>query len=408
MKQKLLNFILLVGLPIVGFGQGYQANFQGQKQQSMSSTGTGLLLDGASLFFNPGASAFLKNSSITGSFSPVFINVLFEEQGTNATGRSNSPMGTPFAFYGVYKPKEESKWTYGLAAYTPFGSTISYEDEWLGRFALTRLKLLSIFVQPTVSYQINDKWGIGGGFALCYGSVNLQKDLPVQFDDSSYAHVELSGTSIGFGGNIGLFFKPNEKWSFGLTYRTQVNMNLKEGFADFTVPEAVAANFPDGKFTGALPLPQVASFGLGYSPIEKLKLALDVNFIGFKAYDTLAFDYEQNTSSLQDSKLPRMYNNTFAFRLGAQFQVVDQLDLRAGVAVTLPPAEDNYVTPETPDAFKISPSVGLTYKPIEKLHIDASLIFAKFHRNSTNQELNLYGKYTTIALVPGIGLSYNF
>lgn len=408
MKIKLLSALSLGLISFASFGQGYQANFQGQKQQAMGSTGAGLLLDGASLFFNPGSSAFLKKSSINAAFSPVFVNVMFQEQGTQDIGRTNSPMGTPFAFYGVYKPKEDSKWTYGLAAYTPFGSTISYEEGWLGRFALTRLKLLSIFVQPTVAYKINDQWGIGGGFAVCYGSVNLQKDLPIQFDDSSYAHVELSGKSLGFGGNIGVFFKPNENLSFGLTYRTQVNMNLKDGSADFTVPDAVADKFPDGKFTGALPLPQVATFGIGYSPIEKLKVAFDVNFIGFKCYDTLAFDYEQNTESLLDSKLPRMYNNTFAFRLGAQFQVSEQIALRAGVAYTLPPAEDNYVTPETPDGRKIAPSLGLTYAPIENFTIDASLIYAKYHRNSTNQELNLNGTYTTIALVPGIGLTYKF
>ncbi|MES2798564.1 MAG: outer membrane protein transport protein [Bacteroidota bacterium] len=408
MKAKISSFFLFGFSAFVGFSQGYQANFQGQKQQAMGSAGTGLLLDGASLFFNPGASSFLEKSSINAAVSPVFANVMFQESGTQAIGRTNSPVSTPFAFYAVFKPKKLEKWAFGFAAYTPFGSTISYEDGWLGRFALTRLQLSSIFFQPTVSYKISDKWGIGGGFVICDGKVNLQKDLPVQFDDSSYAHVELSGKSIGFGGNLGLYFKPTEKWSFGLTYRTQLNMKLKDGNADFTVPDAVADKFPDGKFTGALPLPQIASFGVGYNPIEQLKLALDVNFIGFKAYDTLAFDYEQNTSSLLDSKLPRMYHNTFAFRFGAQYKVIEQLDLRVGVAYSLPPSDDDYVTPETPDARKIALSAGLTYRPIEKFQIDASVIYAKFKRNSTNQELNLYGTYSVIAIIPGIGLTYNF
>jgi long-chain fatty acid transport protein len=66
--------------------------------------------------------------------------------------RTNSPVSTPFAAYGLFEIKDSSKLKIGLAIYTPFGSTVQWEDGWTGRFALTRLELRAIFIQPTLSY----------------------------------------------------------------------------------------------------------------------------------------------------------------------------------------------------------------------------------------------------------------
>ncbi|TXH53612.1 MAG: long-chain fatty acid transporter [Bacteroidia bacterium] len=407
LTQRLL-LTLAVSSSFWSLSQGYQVNFQGQKQQGMGSVGTGMVLDGSAVFFNPGAITHLDKNSINLAVTPVKANILFEEEGSHAIGRTNSPISTPFSLYATYIPKKHRQMGFGLGIYTPFGSTISYENGWVGRFALTKLQLMSIYVQPTFSYKINEKLGIGGGFVLCYGKVNLQKDLPIQFADSTYASADLSGTSLGYGGNFGLYYKASDKWSFGLSYRMQVNMNLKQGDATFNVPTAVDDKFPDGKFVSSLPLPQVASFGAAYQPIEKLKVGFDFNFVGFKAYDTLAFDYEQNTASLEDTKLPRMYKNAYVFRLGGQYDISKMISVRAGASYSLSPVQNGYITPETPDNNRLSYTAGLSIRPHAQFHIDLSFLFAKVVRTGYNAETNLKGTFTTYAFAPGIGLIYNF
>ena len=409
-------FFFLFGLLICGnssIAQGFQVNFQGQKQQGMASAGTGLLMDGSALFFNPGAVAHLGGSSLNAGFSPIFANVLFEEHDTYESARTDNPMGTPFSFYGVYKKNEQSRFAGGLAVYTPFGSTVVWGSNWMGRFALTRLQLKSIFFQPTFSYKLNDKLGIGGGFVLCYGNVGLEKDLPVMDSETtstgdSYGSARLEGTAIGYGGNFGVYYRPSAKLSLGLSYRTQVNMSVEDGMATFEVPASLEENFPDGSFSSSLPLPQVASLGIGVSPTEKLELAFDVNFVGWKAYDTLAFDYESNTASLVDTRSARLYENSFSFRLGAQYMVGEHLAIRAGAHYGITPVQDGYVTPETPDNNRISYTAGLGYAICTHFEVDASFFFTKLSREDTNLETGLSGKFTTIALVPGIGLNYKF
>ena len=391
-----------------GFSQGFQVNFQGQRQQGMGLAGTAAPFDGSSLFFNPGSSVFLNQNSIVGGVTPVFSNILFIDSATNTSYRSNSPVGTPFSFYAMFQLKPAGKLKLGLSVNTPFGSTVQYEDNWIGRFALTRLELKAIFIQPTFAYRIADQIGIGGGFVISSGNVNLQKDIPVQDTNGVYGHAELAGKAIGFGYNIGIHFNPSKQLSIGLTYRSKVAMNLRDGEATFTVPSSLEDKFPATSFTGRLPLPSVTTLGFSYHPCTAFTVVLDINRVGWKVYDTLAFDYATNTSSLLDTKSPRMYKNIVAFRLGMEVKPTKNLALRIGGGYGLTPVQSGYVTPETPDGIRIYGTFGLGYELSQKIRVDASIYYTKIKRSDTNLETNMSGTYTTIALAPGLSISYKW
>ncbi|AEA43306.1 OmpP1/FadL family transporter [Fluviicola taffensis] len=390
------------------FSQGFQVNFQGQKQQGMGLAGTALSEDASALFFNPGGVAFVKKSEINGGFSPIFANTLFVDSASGGGYRTKSPMGTPFSAYALFNFKKAEKLKVGLAVYTPFGSTIEYEDAWIGRFALTKLSLKSIYFQPTVSYKITEHFGFGAGFVISTGSVNLQKDIPVQFADGSYAHAELSGKALGFGYNLGLSAKVNEHFSLGLTYRSQVSMKVKKGEATFTVPESLSANFPNGPFTSSLPLPSVLTLGGSYDTGKKWQFVLDINYVGWKSYDTLAFDYETNTASLADTKSARKYKNIFAFRGGVNYKITEMISIRLGGGYGFSPVQNGYLTPESPDNNRVYGTGGLGFKFNEHFNLDLSFYGTKIKRTDRNLESNLNGTFTTIALSPGIGLSYKW
>ncbi len=409
MKFKIKLFsIILIALPLLQKAQGFQVNLQGQKAQGMGGAGTALITDGAALFYNPGGVCFLNKNEINIGITPVFAKSVFLDANTNKTAETKSPVGTPFAAYCVFGLKDSARIKFGLAVYTPFGSTVKWEDNWMGRFALTRLELKVIFFQPTISYKINSKLGIGAGFVYSYGKVNLQKDIPVIDNNGTYGHATLDGQASGVGFNAGIYFTPVKKLSIGLTYRSQVNMKVNNGTATFNVPSSLSENFPNGKFTSKLPLPQVATLGFGFKASNKLELALDINFVGWKAYDTLAFDYENNTSSLMDTKSARNYKNTLAFRCGAQYKIIENFSARLGVAYGITPVQAGYVTPETPDANRINYTAGLGYFFGKHFRLDASVLFTALKRKDTNIETNLSGTYKTNVVAPGIAVLYVF
>ena len=411
MNSFIKIIFLFFGLQIVvsSYGQGFQVNFQGQKQQGMGCAGTALNLDASSLFFNPGASAFANKSEVNLAGTAIFADVLYTDSATQTSYRTNNPIGTPFSAYGLYRFKKSLEpLSVGLAIYTPFGSTVQWEPGWIGRFALTRLSLKAIFFQPTFSYRISERLGVGAGFVISNGSVNLQKNIPVQDSLGFSGHAELAGKAIGFGYNAGILYHVNHKFSMGLTYRSKVNMSVNNGNATFTVPTALATSFPNGTFSSKLPLPSVLTLGLSFTPNAKWSFVLDVNRVNWKVYDTLAFDYAQNTSALSDTKSARNYESIFAFRGGASYAATKKWILRLGSGFGLTPVQSGYVTPETPDANRLYGTCGFSFVANEHFSFDTSLYATRMQRTDKNLETQLNGTFTSIAFAPGISLNYKW
>jgi long-chain fatty acid transport protein len=405
--MKRIVALLAFCAPFFVSAQGFQVSLQGQRQQAMAGAGAANIQDGASLFYNPGGVSFLKKNSLSFGTTPVRAHVQYVDASTAEVSETHSPAGYPFTGYAVFG-KESSKMRFGMAAYTPFGSTIDYEKGWTGRFVLTHLQLAAVYLQPTVSYRISNKVGIGAGFVYGIGKVNLQRDIPVTDEKGEYGRAELAGKASGIGFNAGLYYKPCTNFSVGLTHHSKVDMRLKEGTATFTVPASLAASFPSGKFSTDLPLPSITTLGLAYTASPKTTMVFDASYVGWKSFDTLTFDYEKNTSELSDTKTAYNYENAMAFRLGAQYAVSKKFDARAGIKYLTTPVQDGFVTPDVPDAANVNYSVGFGYKCNSRFAIDASFTFQNMERTGTNTATGFTGTYKTYIYMPGISFNYNF
>lgn len=404
MKKILLS--LLLGLPILGYSQSFQVNLQGQKQTAMAGAGTGLALDEAAVFFNPGAVSFLKQNGVQAGISPLYLKTAFRENGSNITEYNKDKLATPVMGYAVFG-SPEGRLRFGLGIYTPFGGAMHWEENWTGKYTVTSLDLQAIYIQPTVSLKITDNIGIGAGLVYSMGKVDLRRAVPLTLNNGQSATAKLKGDTHDFGWNAGIYVKTVSGVSIGVTHRSQVTAKVKEGDAIFDVPEALISGFPT-KFSAELPLPATSSIGFGFYPSEKTTIAFDVNWVHWNKYKELAFDYNNN-QRIPNTRSPRNYHDAAALRLGIQNQTTERLALRAGIGYAFTPVSEGYVTPEVPDANRVLLSAGLGYKASERFNIDLSFLYENVKsRNETNIETGLSGEFKTVAYIPGISFSYKF
>lgn len=393
------------------FAGGFQVNLQGQRQSGMGHTGTGLLLDNSCILFNPGAVSFLDSlRGLSFGASLIFPRTMYLEPYPGTYTANIEPhVGTPITLYAAFNFKKINKLSAGIGIYNPFGSRLQWADDWKGQFLIREIDLKTFFIQPTISYKLNEKLGIGAGFVFATGSFSLRKGVPIQDSSANYGEGNLKGNASGIGFNAGIYFKASEKLSIGIDYRSQVNVKVEEGTAEFTVPNSVSEFFPETTFSTQLRLPQVATLGIGYVLNGKLKLALDINYIGWKSYDSLIIDFENNTEKLADIHSARMYENVFIFRIGGQYQLTDKWTVRLGSYYDMTPVKAGYLTPETPDVNKIGITSGATFRVTKKIHLDLSLLFIEgIKRTDTNIETQFSGTYKSRAVIPGFGLQYLF
>lgn len=460
-KRLLLAGGALLASASAASASGFQVYLPGHKSNGMGGVGVGLSLDQSAMFLNPGALALVRANGVVLGANATFARVAFRSDNGGPQRDLQSTVTTPFNFYASFGPKD-GKFKAGIAVYTPAGSKLMYADGWEGRAALTQIDLKSVFVQPTFSYAITPQLSVGAGLTiLALGSVNLQRDIVAL--PYAGATIELDGkTKTQFGVNAGIMFKPSEKLSVGISYRSKVNATVEEGTvtvkglpdatpgnASYSASRRINPGFTATNFAATLPIPAHAAIGVGLMPTDKLTIGLDVVWTQWSAYRELRFDFSGNNGNGDYAEVgpqpapgapfpagsfpanvgtpglvggnstsvsKRSYQDVLAFRLGAQYKVTDKLTVRGGVVYDQSPVRDGYVTPETPDNDRVALTTGLSYDVSEKFGIDASYQFIQILKRSQTQSQLLdngttdrvAGTYNSFIHVPGVGVHYNF
>jgi long-chain fatty acid transport protein len=402
MKKLLLPLLGII--PLLSFAGGFQVNLQGTKQTGMGHLGTSFHLGASSAYFNPAMMGLDENKfSFEAGGSLIASSIQFQNGNTGASESTDNPIGTPFYLFGTYKIND--KLSAGLAVYTPFGSTVVWGDDWSGKNLIQDISLSAIFIQPTLSYNVSDKLRVGAGLAIVRGSFEINRAAPVPIGND--ATVNLQGDAIAFGFNAGVHYDVSEKFSVGLTYRSNVDVELEGGDADFTVDPALASRFPDSEFDATLPLPATTTLGLAYKISDKWLVSAEGSFVQWSGYESLDFDFANE--AIADSKNPRNYEDAMIFRVGAQYTANEHFDFRAGFYYDESPIQDEYFNPETPNSDNLGFTTGMSGHIGERFGFDVSLLYiVGTERESEYKPSGFGGTYASRSVITGFGLNYSF
>src|SRR5207302_2402021 len=133
------------------------------------------------------------------------------------------------------------KLTIGAGVYVPYGLETKWPTAGFeGRFLGYNTKIRSIYVQPTVAYEVDPRLKLGLGVAYVHGSVELNQrvDLSEQLvtgqtftfaalgipTATDFADSHLTASGNGFAVNIGGILKVSERLSIGAHWLTRKTM----------------------------------------------------------------------------------------------------------------------------------------------------------------------------------------
>lgn len=389
-------------------GNGYKVPFLSHKYNGLGHAGTALSLDAAAVYFNPAGTSFLEQNQINFGAFGTDLKYKYLNPNTGYEVATINDLQTPFHIYGAWRLKGKfNKFSVGFGIYTPFGSTIKYPEDWIGRYITTEFSLKTIFFQPTVSYQVNEKLSIGFGAIIGYGSFGVTRAIPLS-NDGVDAFASLDASSIGFGFELGLMYKPTESLSVGFRYSSKSSVGSDKGSVSFRdVPESVNFLLPETNFSGKLTIPQILSLGLAYE-IKKTNtlFAVDIEYTNWRVYEEILLEFEDQVNFMDELSLERKYDSAFTYRVGIQQKVGKWLTLRAGTFLDKAAVPDCCLTPETPGSDKYGFTLGASIQAGKRIIIDLSYqYFEGKQRTSTNEQNKLSGTYKTRAIAPGIGIS---
>lgn len=160
MRKITILMFLLITSGISAIAGGYQVGLHSQRNIGMGLIGTSLNYDASALFYNPGGAPFIDSKfSFSGGITFLTARTTFQAKDQRYQEEIKHEMNYPMYFYAAYKPIRDL--SIGVAVNTPYGLSISWPDQWQGRFVIQNIAFQAVTIQPTISYKFKDIVGIG-------------------------------------------------------------------------------------------------------------------------------------------------------------------------------------------------------------------------------------------------------
>ncbi|MDR5172045.1 outer membrane protein transport protein [Methylobacillus flagellatus] len=278
---------------------------------------------------------------------------------------------------------------FGIGVTVPYGLTSEYEDGWKGRYQGLKSEVMTINVNPALSFKANDKLSVGGGVSLQYVKAELTNAL----DSSALLGVgqggnpvadsysKMKGEDISWGFNLGVIYKPWETTTLGASYRSHIKHEL-EGKATFRPVAPLAAFLRNTDISAELSMPETVSFSGAQKLNDRLELLADITWTNWSRFKELRVKFD---SVLDDNVTTTKWDDSYRVSLGGNYRYNDQLTLRAGVAYDQTPVPNSsHRTPRIPDADRTWFAVGASWKLDPLNTIEVGYAYLRMKDSSMN------------------------
>lgn len=389
------NPLRFLSITLATLGLSTAANAAGFYLQESSIKGLGYAFSGSVTSIDDASTIWFNPANMTkldGRQANLGVNLLIPSAKLRDTGSTlgGAPVGggnggnpydpTPVPNLYVASPlnNDGTLWG-GIGINAPYGLASDYGDTWFGRFDSTKTELKVFNIQPSIAYKPNDWLSIGGGIDIQRAEAELEQ--VVMPAAGVFGISKLEGESWAVGYNAGVTLKPIETTEIGLHYRSAISHELDGHISVRGLP---AGNFKVGG-KADLDLPDMATFGVAHQATPDLRLMAQATWFGWNNFETIA---PRRDDGVAAPETVQNYQTTWAFAVGAEYDVNDKWTVRGGYQFDETPTTDEFRTSRTPDGDRNWFSLGTTYKWSDSLSIDAAATYIDVEKGTISVSRN--------------------
>jgi len=349
---------------------GFAVTAQGAAASGKGGAFTAQADDPSALYYNPAGISQLKTARFLVGTTVIIPQTTYS---STQAGRSTSEENQTFFLPQLYVTAPVGQTvTAGLGLYVPFGVATDWPVDWDGRFQVTYISVRAMMVSPTLSWQPTPGLAVAGG--LNFASVKLTERRQINLSNvgenplvgvgplpgNPEGSVELEGDASGLGYNLGALVVPSDRWQLGLSFRSRVHAEMKNGHADFTIPFApFAPLFPDGGVRTELDLPPSLRAGVLFRPTPQWNIEGDATWTGWSSLDQMVVTFDQPSPPPDTTSF--LWDDVMAYSIGAQYRP-STIALRGGYTLDFSPIPDDTIGPILPDGNRHWFSFGVGYE----------------------------------------------
>ncbi len=327
--------------------------------------------DATTAMFNPAAMSRLEKSEIAVTGGVVYSDIQFDlERGSALNGNGDGgSAGGPGPLGSVYYAHPiNDKWAVGISGVALTGSVLDYDDEWAGRFQAQDVSILVAGLVPSVSYRVTEKLSVGISVPIMYSSLEMEIAVPNPENPltGQEGKAKVDGDDFQVAGTFSFLYE--------LSPTTRIGGRATSKF-DFKY---------DGDAKAVLAQQQVGiETELTLAAMARLGMAHDFNET-WSGYLTVGWDNWSElgdvnlTTSNRGVSLPRNWEDTYHYAVGADYRLNKDWTLRAGVAYDTDPTKDEARTADMPLDRQIRYAFGADYQRESGMMVSGSLVYADY------------------------------
>lgn len=418
---------------------GYRFGSQSVSGQGTAESNTAEAADASTIFANPAGLTRLEGTQVSGGITAVVPHSTYEDKGskrftgTPTGGVANLDDYAPnvVAAPSFYLSKKlNDRWSVGLGTFVPYGTKLSYDYGWSGRYALTNVDLKSVTINPSIAFKLDERHSFGFGLDAEFmkaklgqgvdvpGSIlalssptpeaqarraELLKNIvalggnPAALGAAKDGHAEMDGKDWGYGFNVGYLFNLTQDTRFGLSYRSSIHHKLRGGAVwdfsgvttDAVVNKVLQASSRKQNSAALVDIktPETLSVNMFSQIDDKLALMGDVTWSRHSRMDDLHIVFVGTGEG--DEVIRQQWKNSMRASLGMNYKLNGTWLLRAGVAIDETPVENATLRHAAlPDADRKQLSFGANWKLSNNSSIDLAYSFLKFDDANTTYKNN--------------------
>lgn len=379
-KKRYIACVIGVAISSQSYAAGYQVSEHSAAGLGRAYAGDAAFADTAAVLArNPAAMTLFKHAEVATVASVVIPSVDIYDHSFDQGAKNIAPVS--FVPAGYYIQPINDKFAVGLALFSNYGVTTKYPNDFNAGSLAGKTSLETFNFNPNIAYRLNPLFSIGGGVSLVYANAEFDRrlgalSLEVPNSQPSDNAINLKGISWGWGWNIGALYELDQNNRFGLSYRSQVNLNFDGDFTDYLGPitgkpnNKVAANL-------ALPLPAIAEFSGFHQLISQWAISYSLQWTQYNKFKEIratssqckpGFNGQAGTCLLKKEN----YKDTYRWAVGTTYTMNDEWTLRYGFALD---QNAGQATLSIPDTDRYWYSAGATYHFNPDLFVDMGLSY---------------------------------
>jgi len=178
--------------------------------------------DASTAASNPAGMTLLDRTQLmvtTGALLPMTNFSVGPQTTTKGGGGGNA--GVPFplgAFFFAYRVSDRVR--FGIGAYSDFGLSANFGSQWAGRYYVNRESLITMKVNPSIAYQLNEWLSVGAGFSFAVARLTFKSQINNLLPRVGDGSMSFESWDEAFGGNVGILVTPVSNLRMGLTYQS--------------------------------------------------------------------------------------------------------------------------------------------------------------------------------------------